>query len=383
MNIYSFLNVKASTVFAICLSVLVALIFVCAVIMLWWTEIKKRTVKDFFKSIGGVFKGIGDKISPNKPVKTVYSDKSRNFSGTEFLPVPAKAPTKEYSYEFVGWDKNNVDENGNTVAKPIYIQTVNTCRVNVFDDDGETLLKSTVTEYGAGIDVSDLHPSKPESKEFTYEFVGWDKETSCFYKNENVYAVYKAHPKKFSYTFFDDDGKTIISQTNAIYGTPILAPEPPKKDDLNVKFAYYKGFEEGMILDRDISFTAVYTKSDGEVFQPKPEVSEAMKKQSFASFESDRLEVFGAGEKSLSKPKKKQPQVSESTDVEVNVFNLAGNKKIVSPSAKPEVHLNSEVAPAAEKTTKTKVKKLKAKTEITDPEDISTNIRVLGIKKQN
>ena len=33
-----------------------------------------------------------------KVVKTVYSDKTQNYSGTEFLPIPTKAPTNQYSY---------------------------------------------------------------------------------------------------------------------------------------------------------------------------------------------------------------------------------------------------------------------------------------------
>ena len=40
---------------------------------------------------------------------------------------------------------------------------------------------------------------KPDTKEFSYEFIGWDKDIDAFYKHENVYAVYKAIPKKYTY----------------------------------------------------------------------------------------------------------------------------------------------------------------------------------------
>ena len=410
MNIYSLLNAKASTVFAICLSCVVALIFVFAVIMLWWTEIRKKTFKDFGRSIGRFFKSVGDKLSPNKPVKTVYTDKSRNYSGTEFLPVPAKAPTKEYTYEFVGWDKNYTNANGNTVAKPIYIQKVNTVRVNIYDDDCETLLKSAVIEYGAGVDVTDLHPTKPESKEFTYDFVGWDKDTKNFYKNENVYAVYKAHPKMFTYTFYNDDGRTIISQTNAIYGTPILAPEPPKKDDLNVEFAYYRGYEEGMILDRNISFVAVYTNTANGMTPPRPELDPSLKRQSLASFESDRVEVFGAGAKSLSKPKQKEKKVeeldefiqptseepvfdstpeqniqmaseNEPSETGLPVINLAGSNNVETPSSKPEINFNSDSVLEERVHKRRRVRKLEIKNEIKNLDNLNSNIRILGPKR--
>ena len=51
-------------------------------------------------------------------------------------------------------------------------------------------------EYGSGINLSELKPHKNETKEFVYEFVGWDKNIDAFYNDEKVYAVYNAIPKK-------------------------------------------------------------------------------------------------------------------------------------------------------------------------------------------
>ena len=51
---------------------------------------------------------------------------------------------------------------------------------------------------------------KNDTKEFTYEFVGWDKKLTAFYKDEKVYAVYNAIPKKYNYKFLEDDGETIV-----------------------------------------------------------------------------------------------------------------------------------------------------------------------------
>ena len=124
-------------------------------------------------------------------------------------------------------------------------------------------MHSAVVEYGAGVNLADLHPEKPDSKEFSYKFVGWDKDTNAFYKNENVYAVYNAIPKKFTYKFIDEDGETVISQGTAIYGTPIIAPNAPKKDsstDEVNEFSGWKNYTEGMLLTKDIVFFAEYTK---------------------------------------------------------------------------------------------------------------------------
>jgi len=263
-NLLSAFSIKT---FMVLTTVLVAVLLLTAIFFIWWVETKKKPMKEFWKLVGqkfyNFFEAIYDLFYSNGEVKTVYSDKSLNYSGTEFLPIPTKAPTNQYSYEFIGWDKNGVDENGNTVVRAIYLQKVTKCYVNVYDDDRMTLLGSYEVEYGAGLALNDLKPTKPESKEFAYEFIGWDKNTDAFYKNENVYAVYNAVPKKYKYEFVEENGQTVVSQGVAIYGTPISAPIAPKKESEDASKAVYefvgwKGFEEGMILTKDVKFVASY-----------------------------------------------------------------------------------------------------------------------------
>lgn len=292
VNTSAYLAASFGVTFAVVFTVICTLIFSAVVVCFWWVDVKKKPLKQLFayikKGLWTVCEKVGELFTYNNTVKTVYSDKSLNYSGTEFLPIPTKAPTNQYTYEFVGWDKNGVDEKGNIVVRAIYLQKVIQCYINVFDDDKTTLLKSAVCEYGAGVNLSDLHPTKPDSKEFSYEFVGWDKETTAFYKNENVYAVYNAIPKKYTYKFVEEDGETIISQGTAIYGTPITPPSAPNKiskGDGVYEFASWKGFSEGMLLTKDSVFVAEYVakpvgglgsssiiKTDGEKIRVVPEI---------------------------------------------------------------------------------------------------------------
>lgn len=292
MNVNSFMASSFGVAFAVIFTTIIALVFAGVVFCLWWVDSKKRTMKDLGRAIklGFVtaFEKIYELFSTNATVKTVYSDKSLNFSGTEFLPIPTKAPTNQYTYEFVGWDKNGIDENGNIVVRAIYLQKVVKCNINIFDDDKQTLFRTEVIEYGSGVNLSDLKPTKQETKEFSYEFVGWDKDTSAFYGNGNVYAVYNAIPKKYDYKFLEEDGETIVSQGTAIYGTPIIPPASPKKSSTNpneiYEFSRWKGFEDGMVLTRDSEFIAEYTlkttggmgtssiiKAEGDKIQIVPE----------------------------------------------------------------------------------------------------------------
>lgn len=253
--------------FAIMFTIITVIFFIATLIFIWWVETKNRTVEELGEAIKNgfvdFFAKIRDVLTKKSSVKTVYADKSLNYSGTDFLPVPTKAPTDKYTYEFVGWDKNGVDANGNTVVRAIYLQKVTKCYINVFDDDKSTLIKTFEVEYGAGINLDDVKLEKPDTREFSYEFIGWDKDINAFYKNESVYAVYKAIPKKYTYTFFDEDGKTIINQGTAIYGTPIIDPVAPSKEstkEIVYDFAGWSGYENGMVLTRDISFVATYSE---------------------------------------------------------------------------------------------------------------------------
>ncbi len=262
-------GVTFALVFTICCTVGFVIFAVC----FWWVDVKKRPLREMGirirKGIWSMFEKVYEFFHYNSTVKTVYSDKSMNYSGTEFLPIPTKAPTNQYTYEFVGWDKNGVDEKGNIVVRAIYLQKVTRCYINVFDDDKTTLLYSTSVEYGAGVNLSELKPTKPESKEFSYKFVGWDKDINAFYKNENIYAVYNAVPKKYTYKFLDEDGETVLSQGTAIYGTPIIAPKTPKRatnDNGVSEFAQWKYYVDGMLLTKDCEFIAEYRlKPLGEV----------------------------------------------------------------------------------------------------------------------
>jgi len=264
LNLNSILAGSGMTALVISFSVLTALFFIGAIVFIWWVDTKKRPFKEFMRVIGDKFAFVWGEFCRlfhfGGQVKTVYSDKTLNYSGTEFLPIPTKAPTNQYTYEFVGWDKNGIDENGNTVVRAIYLQKVTVCKIAVFDSDS-TLLGTYEVEYGSGLNLSELKPQKNETKEFTYEFVGWDKDTDAFYKDEKIYAVYNAIPKKFNYKFIVDDGVTVVSEGNAIYGTPIVPPSAPKKEPTErglYEFAGWKGFDNNTILTRDIQFYATY-----------------------------------------------------------------------------------------------------------------------------
>lgn len=362
------LSETLSTPAVVVLAVIASLLVIFLAVLIWWVEIKKRPFADlfktFWKNVYGAFDRFNDVVTNNAPVETVYTDKSRNYSGTEFLPVPSKAPNKQFTYEFVGWDKNCVDSRGNTIVRAIYLQRVKTVTVNFYNEDRDTLLRTYNVEVGAGAVPDDLEPTKKETKEFAYEFVGWDKDTMSFYEDTNVYAVFKAVPKKYSYKFLDDDGKTIISEGYAIFGTPISAPVMSAKHFENDKvneFIGWKNYEDGMTLSKNVEFTAMYKESkvvssdeekiDNKLTIKEPEFNVPTRKSS-SSFDLDLEENLQLKPKKLlnSEPvkhkfdtvvierneMKKTSQNEDSKTVKLKVGDnseLAGNITVIAPKS--------------------------------------------------
>ena len=236
-----------------CLYVLVGLLFI-VVVLAFIGAVAPEPVQKLKRKIK-LFLGL------DKVVRTVYTDKSKNYSGTEFLPIPVKAPTESFSYEFLGWNKFAMDKNGKLSVQPIYLKKVKTCIINVYDEN-DKILETHEVEYGAGIVLRHKIIKKESSKEFDYEFIGWDKETKAFFENTEIRPMFKANPIKYNYKFVLDDGETVVLEKTSISGIPIICPSDPAKVDNEFiyEFVEWKGYRRGMVLDKNYVFEAVFNK---------------------------------------------------------------------------------------------------------------------------
>jgi hypothetical protein len=81
----------------------------------------------------------------------------------------------------------------------------------------------------------------------------------------DVVATYSEVANSYTYTFYDEDGETVLKTLVAYYGSTIEAPEAPAKasDDTYIySFAGWSpDFAEGDILTGDIQYVAVFVKA--------------------------------------------------------------------------------------------------------------------------
>lgn len=140
------------------------------------------------------------------------------------------------------WVKCSFDAQGKTLAE-LYLPL------------GESVTEPTVDSY------------EPR-KGYTAYFSGWDlngdgNADSIPLQNWQSFravALFREIPNKYLCRFFDDDG-TLLAEYSLYYDTEITLPTPPTKasDGLyEYYFSSWNGYREGMTVEGDHDFTAVY-----------------------------------------------------------------------------------------------------------------------------
>ncbi|MBQ7641954.1 MAG: InlB B-repeat-containing protein [Acholeplasmatales bacterium] len=192
--------------------------------------------------------------------------------------TPTKASDAEYSYTFKSWDKELSAVNADVVYTAVYEFTKNKYTYAFYDEDGTTELKKETVEYGTQISAPS-NPEKQDTKEDDFTFDGWyDAKTggnkvtsfSTITGNVTYYARYTSEKNKYTYTFYDEDGTSVLGTNNVAYGTQIEAPTNPTKvadDDYVYIFAGWYDAKEGGnkvesfgTVSGNVSYYARYTQ---------------------------------------------------------------------------------------------------------------------------
>ncbi len=102
---------------------------------------------------------------------------------------PTKANTPQYTYAFVGWATEANQTTGlpegslNTVTGDViyyvaFSETVNTYTVTWYSQDGAELEVDTEVPYGDSVSFDGSEPTKTNTAQYTYAFVGWATEAN-------------------------------------------------------------------------------------------------------------------------------------------------------------------------------------------------------------
>lgn len=209
----------------------------------------------------------------NRYTYTFYADDGTTVIKTETLDYgaaitppanPTKAATAQYTYTFTGWGKavpatltDNIDF---TAA---FSQTVNKYTYTFYAEDGVTVLETKTLDYGSAI-TPPANPTKPATTQYTYTFAGWGKTVpATLTENITFTAAFSQSVRKYTYTFYADDGVTVLETKTLDYGSAITPPENPTKP-ATAQYTYtFTAWDKDIpaTLTQNITFTAVFSQT--------------------------------------------------------------------------------------------------------------------------
>ncbi|OED59032.1 InlB B-repeat-containing protein [Acholeplasma laidlawii] len=162
----------------------------------------------------------------------VFDEQEVYYGATPKMPLntPTKDPNKQYYYTFRMWETLTVKVYEDITIKAIFYNHLQEYEVTFIDEFGHVIEKQMV-KYGEGAvepNTDDI-PVKSSTTSTVYVFSGWDKTFSFITEDLIVQTQYLGTPRKFIYTFYDDDQTTILKQIVGAYGDPIIEPNVVNK----------------------------------------------------------------------------------------------------------------------------------------------------------
>ena len=240
-------------------------------------DITKESTAEYTYTFAGWTPGIGIVTSDAEYTATFTQTKNsylitfQNEDGTVLssdtyeygtMPTIPTAPTKPAdganTYTFAGWDKEIAPVTEATTYTATYNATKNTYTITWLNSDNSPLAQTTVA-YGETPVYTGEMPSRPNTAQYTYTFVGWSPEVTTVTGEATYTATYDSVVNSYTITWKNEDG-TQIDQTTAEYGTMPVAPSAPTKQS-TAEYTYtFSGWTPTIAeVTGDATYTASFT----------------------------------------------------------------------------------------------------------------------------
>ena len=175
--------------------------------------------------------------------------------------TPAKDGNEQYTYTFVGWDKELVAVEGDATYTATFTATKNTYTITWLNSDNSPLYQEEV-EYGTIPAYTGETPTKQgATAEYTYTFAGWDKELVAVEGDATYTATFTATKNTYTITWLNSDNSPLY-QEEVEYGTiPAYTGETPTKQGATAEYTYtFAGWDKELVaVEGDATYTATFT----------------------------------------------------------------------------------------------------------------------------
>ena len=178
--------------------------------------------------------------------------------------TPTKTATSQYTYTFIGWDKEIVAVTGEATYTATYSSSLNTYTVSWIDEDGTVLETDENVSYGTMPTYDGDTPEKESTSEFNYTFAGWTPNVSEVTGDISYRATYSNGTNSYTVTWLNGDGNVIKQETVAYGIKPVYHGEAPTKSEPSDHHCYYlfngtwKNLSEDTFITEDMIFTAQF-----------------------------------------------------------------------------------------------------------------------------
>lgn len=204
----------------------------------------------------------------------VYNVTFNDYDGTELAVVgfdageelicdikPMRESTESTTYTFEGWtpeitDGMKVTSNMSFTAK--YTESTRKYTVTFLGADG-TVLQQELVDYDA-MPIEPTAPTKERDEQYSYVFVGWDRNIEPVYSDVTYQAMFTAVTRKYIIKFVDYDG-SVIQSNELEYGAKPSCIAPERSSDVQYTYTF-SGWDTPIVnVTADATYTAEYNKS--------------------------------------------------------------------------------------------------------------------------
>ncbi len=171
---------------------------------------------------------------------------------------PTRDEDNTYTYEFIGWDKEIVECDGDKIYTAVYKSTHKNYTIIFKNWDNSIVLTKDDYHYGDVIVPPTISPTKPSDKIGDYIFAGWDSPVGTCEGDKVYIATYSTSYKYYKVEFKNWNNQTISSK-NYKYGENIEIPAPPTKPTDNIGQYVFNGWDKNItVCDGDKVYIATY-----------------------------------------------------------------------------------------------------------------------------
>ena len=176
--------------------------------------------------------------------------------------TPSKIAEEHYYYTFIGWTPAVVPVTGEATYTAIF-DTIPQEYLITFKNYNGTVLQNTNVPYGTMPEYTGATPTKPRTRQYSYEFVGWSPKLTEVAGATTYTALFDSILNQYTVVFLDEDGTELDRQV-VDYGTkPVYQGETPvKAEDEQYTYTFAGWYPTVVTVTKDATYRATYTAHD-------------------------------------------------------------------------------------------------------------------------